>query len=331
MLRVLEERSEIAEVQDRFEKELNNNKGIRGTILVGYQGGSSELEVTWNQELGIWWGFGKAKNRYWNAFGTEEPEWNSTYTQRITCEINPPFEGISRYAQGVYARDQEGSHCILHRGKIGGGRPGIGKELFISKFYGERIDIRDGDRISRIALVAVLGSPRLAKQVATFVHEVDRIKLESTETTPSVDADFTEEFFGTKAVSIGSRKIVAKCDHGIVVNELAKQLEKRGMAVRNNQYVDLFVVEKNNTVKIAFEIKTSAISTQYYEAIGQLFFHSAKLKTKPHFVAVFPEEIDMGAGRVFGEIGIHCLTYKWDGDRPIFNRLPRLIHKWYPK
>ena len=47
-------------------------------------------------------------------------------------EINPTKEGISRRCGGVLARDADGETHLLHRGNVGGGRQGIGKDAFVS-------------------------------------------------------------------------------------------------------------------------------------------------------------------------------------------------------
>ena len=53
----------------------------------------------------------------------------------LCAEINFPFEGINRNIAGAFAREGDnGSTYILHRGIIGGGKPGIGKTYFLGKF-----------------------------------------------------------------------------------------------------------------------------------------------------------------------------------------------------
>jgi 5-methylcytosine-specific restriction protein A len=66
--------------------------------------------------------------RYWNAFGLLR----STHPDDIIVEINFPLQGVDRRIAGVLARDSKTNEVfVLHRGGIGGGRPGIGKHAFL--------------------------------------------------------------------------------------------------------------------------------------------------------------------------------------------------------
>jgi hypothetical protein len=323
MLIIIEREDEIKSTQFSFIKRMNEIADKRGTIIIGYKGGNAELEASWNKEFNIWWTTQESENRYWNAFGTNEPKWNTKYAHSITCEINPPFKGINRTIAGAFARDPSGKIYLMHRGKIGGGRKGIGKNKFWNEFRGEWQEVSDGEIISALALVASFESPRFVAQVANFVREVERVKTRSITKIKSSTVQLTifkEEFSGTKKFSATSKEIEAKCDHGLVVNTLAKHLEKIGITIGNSPNIDLFVLDKNNNFKIMFEIKTTVTKTQCYEAIGQLYFNSAKLGKKPHLVAVFPENLNEEYKNVFKNLNIHCLTYKWINNEPKFDR-----------
>jgi hypothetical protein len=322
MLEIIEKRSEIRIAQHRLMDELDRSVELHDSVKVGYQGGSEMLDISWSEEIGLWWGFKKKQTRYWNVFGTEEPEWSSNKSHNITCEINPSLEGINRRTQGAFAKDDEGKHYVLHRGKIGRVR----KALFVEAFRGKWVTVRDGDNFSKLAMVAQLESPRLACQVADFVLQVMRIKELSTDgvrSSPIGGYSFADESSLTRSYSIENQEIKANCDHGIVTNSLAEKLETMGMNVGNTQPVDLFVFDENDEIKILFEVKSSSISSNYYGAIGQLMFHAARLPNRPTLVAVFPEAIDKTAQRVFKELDIECLTYKWVNNEPRFARLSR--------
>lgn len=117
---------------------------------------------------GVWAGFKRLRNRYWNAFGL-------TGSRSIVCEINFPFDGTNRRVAGVLATDSTGEICVLHRGRIGGGRQGIGKALFKRHFTGRWISI-EGDEM---ALVGSLKDRSFVKQVAGFVVEISNLKATS--------------------------------------------------------------------------------------------------------------------------------------------------------
>ena len=68
---------------------------------------------------------------------------------------------------------------LAHRGNIGGGRPGIGKGLFVASFRGRWLYGHEGNRRKKVAFVGALGalgSLDFGPQLRDFVLEVDRIK-----------------------------------------------------------------------------------------------------------------------------------------------------------
>lgn len=322
VLTVMVEENEIGKAQALFIDRMTDTASKHEIIMVGYKGESDQHEAFWSKELGIWWVSEKSENRYWNAFGTGQPRWHTKYSHSIVCEINPPFSGINRMISGAFAKDAEGKVYLLHRGRIGGGREGIGKTSFQDNYRGEWQEVVDGDLISDLALIASLDSPRFAQQVAFFVHEVERIKAKLTGsvkvTTPIQKAQFKEEFHGVKKLGATSKEIEARCDHGLVVNTLAKCLETLGITVGNTQNIDLYALDKQGDLKAMFEIKTSATGTDCYGAIGQLFFHSTRQNKKPRLFAVFPNDIDKESEEIMSELGIQCVTYRWMNSHPDF-------------
>ncbi len=176
VLKVIDDKVEIQRAQKLLLSNLNAVADRQDLINVGYQGESQKLNARWSKKLDIWWINENSGNRFWNAFGTGEPKWNTGYSHSITCEINPPFEGIDRRISGVFAKNAEGKLYLLHRGKLGGGKPGIGKALFVKEFTGDWEEVKDGAELKRLALVASFDNPRFAEQIADFVHEVERIK-----------------------------------------------------------------------------------------------------------------------------------------------------------
>lgn len=321
MLKILDDKAEIQKAQTLLMSKLNNKSDKQGIINVGYQGESQQLSAHWSKGLDIWWIAEDSGNRFWNAFGTGEPKWNTGYSHSITCEINPPYEGIDRHIAGVFAKDPDGGLHLLHRGKLGGGKPGIGKALFERKFTGTWEEVEDGTEFTNLALVASFDNPRFAEQIADFVHEVERIKVApATAKAPaSLEAVFKEEFFGVKKVSSTSRQTVSNSDHGLIVNTLAKSLKDKGIAVGNTHYVDLFILDSAGNPTVLFEVKTDSTSTQVYEALGQLYFHSAKIKAKCRLIAVFPSNVSQEIRDAFSNLGIQLLTYNFTNNLPVFD------------
>jgi hypothetical protein len=332
-LRVIEEKNEIDEAQTLFERTLKNAADRTEMIWVGFQGGNLHLEASWNKRLNIWWINSTADgNRYWNAFGIGEPQWGSTFSHNIICEINPPFEGINRYMAGVYAKDSAGKLYLLHRGKIGGGKPGNSKSKFEKEYRGNWIYAQDGDRLTKLALIASFESPRFVDQVADFVNQVNSIKSgQQTSTSFDIkgvnlqDPSFSKEFEGKKTYSV-NREIEAACDHGIITNSLEDILKKRGSTVGSNHQIDLYTETKGNLTAL-FEIKTDTSSTNIYGAIGQLLYHSTSIGKPCKLISVFPENIDINSKNIFKKLNIELVTYSWVDGKPVFRFLEELLSK----
>jgi len=320
MLIVIEKENDVKKAQKQLERKMNGVAEKHGTILMGGKGWHTDREVNWNSDLGIWWTTEEEKDRYWNSFGTGEPKWNIRYPHSITCEINL-FKGKYRRTQGAVAIDENGKLYLLHRGRIGGGREGIGKALFMENFNGEWETVRDGDSTVQMALIAAFDSERFPQQVANFVNEVERIKnIKSIKIKPTLDVEaiFKEEFSGIKKIS-QIHEIEAKCDHGLVVNSLAKKLKYEGFTVGNRAQMDLYIVGKNMKIEALFEIKTDTTIQNCYNAIGQLLFHSCKFRAKPVMIAVFPSTLGKNHKAVFEKLGINILTYRWVNNQPCFS------------
>lgn len=264
----------------------------------------------------IWCRGYKEENRFWNGFGIGEPL--DGVNANITCEINFPFKGINRRIAGVFAEDVYGNEFVLHRGKIGGGRKGIGKSSFQEKYRGKIITAIDGDRESEFALVGDLNSKNLVQQVCSFIKEVYRIKEEEQHNTTIFS--FSEEFFGPKTVK-GREESIANCYHGIIVNSLASFLESRGLKIGKDKNRDLFTY-KHREIKNIFEIKPDLGNSSLYSAIGQLIIYS--IDTSADLFIVMPQGITRAVKKKLETVGIGIIEFEWNGDQPEFYGLEKV-------
>ena len=94
--------------------------------------------------------------------------------------------------------------------------------------------------------------------------------------------------------------------------------QSKGVPIGNTHSVDLFILDTAGTPTTLFEVKTDSTSTQVYEAVGQLFFHSAELRAKCKLIAVFPSNISQDIRDAFKTIGIQLLTYNFVNNVPVF-------------
>jgi hypothetical protein len=170
---ILTDRSEIENAQQQFVAKLEERCTRQIPVKVGYKGGYEECDIRWSSSDGLWFYSEKIEaNRYWNPFGLSEAPPRENSMLPIVCEINPPVEGLNKLAQGAFMRDENGHIWLLHRGKIGGGKLGIGRKLFFENFRGETMEVAG----ERVAVIGDIGSPDFVDHVTNFVREVERIK-----------------------------------------------------------------------------------------------------------------------------------------------------------
>lgn len=329
MLTVLYEESEIKSAQDQFKKAILEELNKRGFAAVGYQGESHKETFYWSSDLLMWGIFQKTSNRYWNAFGLLDkprlPKLNS-----IGVEINFPFKGIKRNVSGIIAKDENGNLFIAHRGRIGGGRKGIGKTLFLNNYRGKWVDVKDKNKIDSVALIGMLDSPRFIQQILNFVQEVKRIKkLSEKEIRDSISKKirkkFSPEFFGKKNSEMSTRLVSSECDHGLIVNSLASVLKEKKLEIGNDLFRDLYVFDKSGKISSVFEVKPDLSLGSIYSGIGQLLLNSIEFSNKIKLILVLPEKPDENILSRLKKIGIHCLYYKWVNQKPYFSNLKDII------
>jgi hypothetical protein len=323
MLNVLDNEQAIKRSQREFEKQFKQFTDERIPVRLGYSGGNFEGTVSWASKLGIWAYQEAGKSRYLNYFGIGKPKKHSMVS--ITCQINFPPRGIDRKFAGAFTEDNNGVTFVTHRGKIGGGRKDIGKSLFEDNYRGEWVTARDGPKQSRLALIGSLTSPRFCRQVSQFTHEVDRIKALASSGSPKIAPSrlnhaFSKEFSGKKKYTVGA-EVEAKCDHGLIVNDLSIVLNRLRLKFGNDRNRDLYVVNASGKLTSLFEIKTDVTSTSLYAGIGQLLLNSVNMAKHPKLILVIPNRLSRILEGNFKSLGIELLVFRWRGDKAVFPKL----------
>lgn len=98
-------------------------------------------------------------------------------SNNITVEINIPIQRINRNIAGLFATDEEGSIFLLHRGKIGGGRKGVGKNAFISSCNQSFTDVRsDKNRVDNALLIGNISEEDFITKLSLFIENVYKFK-----------------------------------------------------------------------------------------------------------------------------------------------------------
>jgi hypothetical protein len=325
-LRINADADIIKDARDQIINAFRRYGAERVSTVIGYPGGNQSSKVYWAEDLGIWLACDVIeKSRYWNAFGTRNPKQNKMVP--ICCEINFPLSGVDRRIGGAVAEDERGRLFLVHRGQIGGGRKGIGAELFWKHFDGKPSIVVDGDRETELVVVGSIDSPRLLRQIQFFVREVERIKALARPAdhpaSPDNDGgesveiqDIGEEFEGTKTYTV-TRKIGAGCDHAIIVNRLRQRLREKRYSTGKDRFRDLYVHRKGGITSL-FEVKPDTSTTSIYTAVGQLLIYSVVQTTQPKLVFVAPEELSVQTRNKLKKIGIDVLGYRWVDGEPDF-------------
>ena len=330
MYQVIEDKSRIKALNKMLIAKLKETANIKRKPRLGTISGGWEDVVYYSEELDFWLcnfiGQNNAgeDNRYWNGFGLWEPQDDVGIS--IVCEINVPLSGINRRVAAAFAEDDYGRVVLLHRGKIGGGRVGIGKSLFVENYRGDFVDAEDGDRTTSFALVADLNSERLPAQIKVFIEEVDRIKKipfadSKPLLKPPVKDSFSGEFSGKKKVK-GRKPTEANCNHGLIVNQLEKILRKQGYKVANDKNRDLYTLKKSGKISTIFEIKPDTTNSSIYSGIGQLIIYDIGINA--NLFLVIPKGLDKTVKKKLSSKGIECIEFEWKGSKVIFDKIEKL-------
>ena len=327
MLRVIEDEAAIKKWHALFSRTIKSLRDEQIQVHIGHQGASTRMKVSWSKHLGLWNVSTRAsENPYWNAFGLEKPVPSSHIP--IVCEINFPIRGIDRRIGGAMAKDRFGRVFAVHRGKIGGGKKGIGKTLFEDLYRGAWTVMEDGDTETTVALIGELQSPRFARQVAQFVRKVDAIKNQASPAANQMALPFAHQLregligqgYGN-CVQIES----SACDHGLIVRDLDAELARYGLAGKNGEEHDLAALDRYGKRTALFSIMTDTSLNALYTETTKLLLSALKTKDQPRKFLVVPEETPAAGLNELKKLAIDRLDYRWQKDHAVFPGLNLLI------
>jgi hypothetical protein len=331
---VLQDKSQVNKLHNKLMRQLGKHESERIMALSGHKGHSYEKKVSYSKELNIWWDMGTTSEgranspRYWNAFGIGRPVPGKV--ANIICEINYPVKGINKRVAANWVIDGK-EIFLVHSGKIGGGRIGIGKTSFIDHYSGVFYDSNNPDLPEEITTIGQLGDSKLAYQIANFVHEVSRIKdlivgknKKSSNLSKSKHA-FNEEFVGTKQYKGRKNNITATVNHGLVVNTLKDILVSKKNQVANNRQRDLYTYTSSGQITTVFEVKTSLSSQSIFTAIGQLYVNNIRISPMPKLIYVIPEKPNRNLTKTLEALKVEILIYSWKKGKPHFKNLDKII------
>lgn len=255
--------------------------------------------------------------RYWNSFG----KYNPTGTLHIAVEINVATEPDTRRVAGFFARDAStGVVYLMHDGRIGGGRLGIGKNGYLDFSNAKLVPVlTSSGGIRRAMVVAAVNGRSAAADIGRFVQSVVAFKAGrpiDTRRNRSVGDgrnrekldDYYDEFFGlTKRKRIRAVEYVTR--HGEIVKALAGWRGKKLLATERivkSSKIDL-AVQTGTKLTEVYEVKPTCARFSLYTAIGQVFVHGPRSLKLRRFVVLptgdsIPRDIDQALQG--GEIGV---------------------------
>ncbi len=328
MLKVVENELAIRRHRRQFVRAFRPLAEETIPVKLGHLGASEKAKVVWLGRLGIWFFSRKiAGSRYWHAFGVGRPE--SGAGVAITCEINFPLCGIDRRTGGAFAEDRVGRIFVVHRGKLGGGRKGVGKSLFENHYRGVWEVMDDGGEETPIAVAGVLQSPRFARQIAQFVHKIARMKETAAPRSPQAELTFEELCMREELIGDPygeqERETGAECDHGLIVRDLAEALRKTGLRMGNDGQRDLVVMGREGLIRAVFQVRTEMTLPGLHAGATQLLLNGLSLTHSPLLVLVLPKTPENALRGKLKRLNIDMLIYGWQEDRAVFADLDALI------
>lgn len=289
MLTLISETKKKKALQGELERYLKGVLESQGERNIGFPGGNVDLPIYSAGKGRLWAAFGgpmeeAAVRRYWNAFGVYQPDRS---TQSISVEINIPIDSNGGQVAGFFAEDSEtGDMFLIHSGKVGGGRPGIGKSAFLVWLKAKLVEVADENGGVRTGIaVSKLHDPDMAGRIWTFVRGVQSFKdfaatgaLETQEFKQQVEEfdRYSKEFSGKKRGTRGGA-LEYVTYHGDIVQKLYDERTARlslDEKVFNSNLIDLFV-KKDGILSEVYEVKTGVGRQVLYTAIGQVVAHAA--------------------------------------------------------
>lgn len=184
MVEIVTEQRLILRCQKKLIRHLKKTCKEKINCSVGYKGKSIKTYVYYSSDYNFWFTSSKGESHYCNTFGYGKP--HKGRNNSITVEINIPFKEIDRRIGGAFGYDLKGEVMLLHRGRIGGGRKGIGKKLLFERYGDETILVDDGGVISEFCLIGSFNSEFLPMNIGHFISEVFEIKNLSGSISPNV-------------------------------------------------------------------------------------------------------------------------------------------------
>lgn len=321
MLKTITDEKAVRRCQRLLLDSLKNGKRELIKVSLGHQGASIKAKVNYRPDIDLWFISRKsADGRVWNAFGCGRPPAGTA--RKITCEINFPAGCQDGKTGGIVAEDGRGDVYLLHRGRIGGGKKGIGLNFFRRFFRGVWTTVNDGDTLVPALVVGRFKSSLLARQVALFVTKVELLKrnlpgqarmaLELEETAFSLDR--VGMALQEQAATLDSR-----CERELAIIDLARQLQVGGCKTGNQGQHDLLIRSANGKTTHLFAVAPDIGEASLQEATGRLLWDCPSSADGPRKCLVLPGAPAREARIKLETLGIRTVTFSWQDGAAVFD------------
>lgn len=283
----LESRQEIAAAQSKLERAIKRDFSRKSIKDIGYPGGQkTDAEVYTD---GRYW-FLSSDYRGRQIQNPRRLNWFGQFSENpslsISVEINVAYEGRSDRSAGFFSRDNDtGAIYLMHSGRVGGGKKGVGKNAFCAWSDEPLVEVFDSTGGSRQGLIVMPIEGRAAsKSAVRYVAMVDQFKRAvrvgevDTAAFRAKQKKFEEFYAEGRGRRKGKRSSIIDylSRHGEIVDALhawrgATSMPRGGRVVKN-VLIDMGVAVGEDLVEV-FEVKTSAERSYIYAALGQLMVH----------------------------------------------------------
>ena len=286
---------------------------------ISYQPGEIIRDVFWNDRGRFWFAIHPQQDHYGLLFGTQRP----TRGKALHLTVGIATPRVPHHTRsGLFLRDGTGATCLAHTGRVGGGKPGIGRTNFVA-FHGlDKPDIVEYGAAGDFAiLLGRVNDNRLVDRIGTLVKEVARFKSGTSHVLRIVKPantgrPFRPKFIGRISYSTKGH-VHAECRHDLVASVLKSRLT--GRDCRYDARRDLIVRNENGSIKALYEIKTDCSTTSIYTGVGQLLLHGMAERKIPRLILVVPGQPDPTTQKVLKRLNIRTLRYQWKSNRPVFS------------
>ena len=176
MLTSVTDAAKLRDVRRKIKTAFAGQRAEPVKVRLGARAGGTQAHVLWLKDLSLWFAMNKIgpdSKRYWNCFGTQNPNVNPNPSMIV--QVNFPISGEGSYG-GVVAQDDSGALYLVHTGRMGGGRERIGLKAFWENYQGTRGSLTVKRHQREVAIIGAVDSQAFLLDLLSFVREVERIK-----------------------------------------------------------------------------------------------------------------------------------------------------------